>query len=331
MSLSYRFLTLIKAALSLGLLAWLISRAELGDLADTFRQAYLPLLVLTFSMFYIGYIITASRWQLLLRVQGTSLPLSYLLQSFMVSVFFNNFLPSTVGGDIVRFYDSWRAGSDKAGALAAVLLDRLLGLNALAIFACIGLFFGTEFLAKNSLVGPAVTLFAIATFILVLMIFFAPLRLVRLVRSVIMVLPQPMRRIGERLADAAMLFHGRSMVFVIGLGLSLLLQGNNILFHFLVGMALGLPLQLTDYVLFVPLALVLMFLPITINGIGLREGVFTVFFGYYGLGVTEALAFSWLIYGQTLLQGLIGGLVYAVRRESFSHLRTQPSEKRVPD
>jgi hypothetical protein len=63
--------------------------------------------------------------------------------------------------------------------------------------------------------------------------------------------------------------------------------------------------------------------PVSVNGIGLRESVFALFFGFFGLDLTQALAFSWLIYGQILLQGLVGGVVYATRRES---MRQPPSE-----
>ena len=77
--------------------------------------------------------ITAFRWRTLIRVQGGDAPIFFLVRSFLVALFFNNFLPSTVGGDVVRMYDSWRLGNTKSDAVTVVLVDRLLGVTVLLL------------------------------------------------------------------------------------------------------------------------------------------------------------------------------------------------------
>lgn len=304
-----------KAVLSAVLLGGLIASADLGAVWSVGRTAHLPLLVLAFLQFLIGYYLTAARWRVLLQAQGTQLGLGYLMQSFAVSVFFNNFLPSTVGGDVVRIYDTSRAGGSKVSALAALFLDRLIGLFALAMFALAGLALSRGFRQENVFFIPVVLAFVGLTLAMVLMAFYFPPRILSSLTSKMEKLPKwSGRRVVGRLLDATFLVRGKTELLFSTFGLSVLLQGNVILFHFLVGRSIDLPLGPADYALIVPLALVIMAIPVSINAVGLREGVFALLFGFHGLDLSHALAFSWLIYCQTLLRGLLGGVVYLLRR-----------------
>src|SRR5690606_39969507 len=79
-------------------------------------------------------------------------------------------------------------------------------------------------------------------------------------------------------------------------------------------LSLGLPVLFLNYFLIIPAALLVMMAPVSINGIGLREGAFAFFFGLFGVGRAEAVAFAWIAYGLLLIQGLLGVLVYSFRR-----------------
>lgn len=79
--------------------------------------------------------------------------------------------------------------------------------------------------------------------------------------------------------------------------------------------ALHVELGLAPFFLIVPLAVFLMMIPVSINGIGVRENLFVFFLGAFGVAEATGLAFAWLEYGTLLLQALAGGLVYAAGRE----------------
>ena len=81
---------------------------------------------------------SAVRWGVLLRAQHVRLPYSFLTQSFLVATFFNNFLPSNIGGDVVRITDTAKAAGSKTLATTVVLIDRGIGLLGLALMAAIG-------------------------------------------------------------------------------------------------------------------------------------------------------------------------------------------------
>ena len=89
---------------------------------------------------------------------------------------------------------------------------------------------------------------------------------------------------------------------------------NVVIAYYLLAQSLGLPVPFLNYFLIIPAALLVLMAPVSINGIGLREGAFVFFLGLYGIGRAEAVAFAWIAYGVLLIQGVLGGLVYAFRR-----------------
>ncbi len=136
---SKTLLTLVKVLVSAGLVYWILRNSNLAEIWNSIRNANISLLIFAFCMFYAGYFITALRWKTLLHAQGVDAPLFYLVKSFMVAVFFNNFLPSTIGGDLMRMYDSYRMGGSKTGAVSVIFIDRLFGVTALLSYALIAI------------------------------------------------------------------------------------------------------------------------------------------------------------------------------------------------
>ncbi|HEX2645438.1 MAG TPA: lysylphosphatidylglycerol synthase transmembrane domain-containing protein, partial [Thermoanaerobaculia bacterium] len=134
-----RGLLALRAAVSAALIGWLLRRTDFAAVGHAFRAADLRFVVLALLLIPLGYLTSVNRWRLLLRAQGGDAPLSFLLQSLMVGIFFNNLLPSTIGGDAIRAWDTARAGVDRATAVAVVVVDRFVGLLALMLFAAVGL------------------------------------------------------------------------------------------------------------------------------------------------------------------------------------------------
>ncbi len=98
--------------------------------------------------------------------------------------------------------------------------------------------------------------------------------------------------------------------------LSVVFQAATVIHYYLIAAALNLPISLLAFFVIVPLAIIIMMLPVSINAIGLREGAFVFFFASYGVSTERAVAFAWLVYGTVLLLGIVGGVVYALRSES---------------
>jgi glycosyltransferase 2 family protein len=305
-----RLLLAAKIIVSLSLLVWILSRAGLPEIFAAIRTADPRLLLAAYSLDIVGLLISVSRWEVLLRAQGTAPRRSFLLKSSLVAVFFNNLLPSTVGGDASRAYDCYRQVGGRA--MSSVLVDRLFGLLALVAFALFSLPFATQ-LASHV---PLLALWlggGVAGLLLVLWGIFAE-RSWSASQSLLAKLPA---RLGSALGlvrDAFQAYQGKWKTLVQAFALSVLLQANVVLYFVLVAWALNLGVPAFHFFLIVPLALFVMMLPISINGIGLRENTLAAMLAWYSVSTVDAVAFAWLAYLGNLLIGLLGGVVYALRR-----------------
>lgn len=313
---AYILTVVVKLLISGGLLYWLLKDAEFSVILETIKQANPWLLALAFCMYFIGYFITASRWQTLLRSQGYDAPLLQLVRSFMVALFFSNFLPSTIGGDIVRMYDSWKIMRNKSEAFAVIFIDRFFGITALFCYALIALLL----MDQVAELIPALRPVLIAGFLLAAVFIFIIFSRADYLSAKSEVWqgqhPNPVYRLLGKLLKAFSVYSGKTVTLIKVFVLSLLLQLNVILHFIIITYALGIDVPVVAMFVIVPVATVVMMLPVSINGIGLREAVFVLFFGLFGIGSDQAIAFAWVAYGFVLVQGLLGGLVFAVRLQS---------------
>lgn len=310
------FFPVIKLSISVALIYWILRGTELGEIWSAINAANLPLVFVAFLLHFVGFYISALRWRILLKTQGVKSSVPFLIQSYMVSAFFNNLLPSIVGGDAVRVYDSWRLGKNKANALAVVFIDRFLGLVALMLFALCGLLVVDQLSASLSL--PLLPLWMGLGFLGMLLviwtIFFPSGKILIWLQGIRLPGWKKLENILDKIVTTFLVFKGQKKALLSSLWLSILLQTNVVLCYFLLAEALNFDIPLANFFLIIPLAIFIMMLPISINGIGLRESVFVFFFSAFGVVKYQAIAFSWLAYGLVILQGLLGGIVYALRR-----------------
>lgn len=311
----YYLLTAAKVLVSAGLLYWVLQGANLKEIFETIKSANVLLLLAAFSTFILGYFLTATRWLTLLRAQGADAPMFLLIQSYMVALFFNNFLPSLIGGDVVRVYDSWRISKSKSQAVTVIFVDRFLGLLALVLLALSAMLLSDTVAAKIPLVHVWLALGAVAMLSLTLLIFYPPEWLLSGIGRMRLPLPRSLIDLLGNILKAFLSFRGRHDVLIRALSISLLLQTNVVIHFYLVAMALNFPIPFSAFFLIIPVSVLIMMVPVSINAIGVREGVFLFFFSMYGVSGSESVAFSWTIYGFILIQGLFGGLVFAFRKE----------------
>ncbi len=309
-----RLLVLLRAAVSALLIGLLLVRANMGEIWAAMRQAEVAPLVGAFVLLFVGYLISTRRWQLLLRALDIHLPFRALLASYCVAIFVGNFLPSTVGGDAVRAYDTVRLSGRKGGPIAAVFVDRLLGVVALALFAAIVVMAGT----KRELAVPWLRFglfFGLVVMVLfIVWIFFG--RRGEDVDSNPLSATKQRGVVGTvRKAIAAFrAFGGKTSTLGMGIGYSLLLQANVVLHFYLIARAVGIPLGIGPFFFVVPVATLLTMLPVSINGIGIRENAFVFLLSPFAVSPSTAIAFTWIGFGMILVYGAMGGVVYALRR-----------------
>ena len=304
---------LLRAAISFGLIFYILWGTEVGEVLAAIRVADLRLILLALGLQILGALIMAMRFGILLAVRDPRPGLAYLFVSTMSAAFFRQFLPSTLGGDALRGYDAWRAGASKGFAVLALFVDRLLGLAVMTAFAVLAIaLFGSD---RGNMSGAY--RWAIVGLILVMialgLLFYLPARQKGQLSALASRLPARVSTIAEKLGQIATTFHGKGGVLAKSAALTLVLQVNVVLFYWVVAQSLGLEVQFWAFFVIVPVTVLVMMAPITINGIGLREAILVYLWGIWGVSSELALALAWLEFGITLTLGLIGGVIFALR------------------
>jgi glycosyltransferase 2 family protein len=132
------WLMAVKFAVSALLLTLLFSRIDINQLWAGARGASMAWLLIALAVYFVNVVASTWRWQLLLDAQGVHVHSRSLFASFLVALFFNNFLPSNIGGDVIRIRDTARPAQSKTLATTVVLVDRGLGLMGLVLVAALG-------------------------------------------------------------------------------------------------------------------------------------------------------------------------------------------------
>jgi uncharacterized protein (TIRG00374 family) len=279
------------------------------------RAASAPLLLLAFSLHAFGLLFSALRWKLILDETGADFSLAQLTRSLLVGSFFNLFLPTRFGGDVVRVSDTRRTGHGVTGSLAVVVYERMSGIVALLVFALVASLLKIRFVKELPLLYVSLLVSLLGILLLVL-------GWKKLPRGYLAAREcrHPWLR---RLLDKLDTFHGIILDFVNHRALSrrvffwaLLLQFNVVLHYFLIGRALHLErIPLLDYFFSIPIMLFILSFPISINGLGVRDLFLVKLFTYYGYPAQFAIAFSLLDLAFNLLLGIGGGLIYIFRKK----------------
>jgi glycosyltransferase 2 family protein len=311
---------LLRLVISIGLLWYVLAQTELSAIAESLRFVNWWWILAAFALLFVGKLLTGLRWQKLLIAHQLSVPLTHLVNSLFVGQFFNSFLPSTIGGDAIRVYDTAVYTKKVTRSLTALFLDRLIGMFALIILGVMALAIGVYLNADVAAFGWLIALSFAACLGLVLAIFnpylaglldkmLRGLRMAKIAKKIgyatnaLLELRQERRNLGE--------------AFII----SLLLQVNVVLYYYFCALALNLDIGLIYFFLFTPIVLIILLVPFSINGIGIREGSYVFFLGMIGTAAGDAIAFTWVSFGLMLAHGLIGGVIFALRDADVRQLK----------
>lgn len=303
----------VKLGLSLGLMAFVLRNTSLDALWQTFRRVQPLWIAAAMSMHGFMVAVSVWRWRLLLDAQHVHVPARRLAESFWVALFFNNFLPSNIGGDVVRIADTSKVARSKTTATMVVLVDRVLGLFALLSVGAVGAMAARA--VGIDIPGTIwIEIGALAALAVCLLLFFAP--------GLLDLVLRPLRALGhpwvldrlETLQVTLRKFRERPSALAGALLGALLVQGVIVAFYSLTARSLAVPLPLAMAGVLVPVALVLQMAPVSINGFGVREAVFSFFFARFGLSVEAAVAVSLLGTALIMLFSLGGGALFLLRK-----------------
>jgi uncharacterized membrane protein YbhN (UPF0104 family) len=309
-------LTATKLTVSVALLAFLFSRIDTSRLWASARSASVPWLIAALGVYGVNVLASTWRWQLLLEAQNVRMPAHKLLGSFLVATFFNNFLPSNIGGDVVRIRDTAGPARSKTLATTVVLVDRGLGLMGLVLISAMAATVAASmhgngaspiwpawlwalFIAGAAASAPAV---------------YAPHGLGRLLKPLTVVHPEWVGNRIETLTSTLKRFRAKPAALIGCFGGAVFVQAMMVGFYLAVVHALHIPVTAWDLAVIVPLSLVVQMLPVSVNGLGLREATFSFYFTRLHLPIESAVLLSLVGAAMIMLFSLTGAAVYITRR-----------------
>lgn len=304
----------IKFAVSIVLLVILFRQLDVETLWASARRASVPWLLAALGVYAINVSASTWRWQLLLEAQDIQVETSSLLGSLLVALFFNNFLPSNIGGDVVRIRDTARPAGSKTLATTVVLVDRALGLMGLVFVAACSasIVAGSRHTAMpiwpswlwaGFLFGAAASAPAVL----------APAGFGRMLQPLTVFHPEWVGERIEKLTAVLARFRDRPGVLASCFGGAVFVQATIVVVFFIVAYALHIPVTFWDLAVIVPLSFVVQLLPISLNGFGVREATFAAYFKSIGQPIESAVLMSLVAAALVMLFSLTGAAVWFAR------------------
>ncbi|NNE09268.1 MAG: flippase-like domain-containing protein [Gemmatimonadetes bacterium] len=304
--------TLLKAAISIGLLWFLLRGGVLERAIEETRDRFeLPFFLLGLAAFALSNLLGGIQWNLLLRAQEIVISTWRAVSLYFVGLFFSNFLPANLGGDVVKVVDLYRETGKGGGAVAATVVDRGAGLIVLSLMACVSGFLYWKWFGFDRFLYliPLFFLVFIGTGLLVL-----SNRCVRFLERTLARVPiDSVRTKGEALLQALFVYRKRKLALLAAFCVALVVQTLRVLVHYFAARTIGLDPPLVLFFLFIPIIAVFLALPISINGLGIREGLGVYLYGLIGIESELAFTISFLAYVIGVVVSLLGGVFFIVR------------------
>jgi uncharacterized protein (TIRG00374 family) len=286
----------------------LFRRIDFGSFLDLLAGIHPGYFSLGVLCYLFSMVVISFRWLFIVRTANESVNISQLITINFVGSFFSMFLPTAAGGDVARVYETSRRGMVGTKAISTVLLDRVVGLISLALISIAALLAGFRYTGETSL-GYLVVGLAVALGIGWWM-FFNP----NVIRWVTIVFRLPLlaslEPTAKKLYRSLYELQLQPGLLLSTLAISVIAQVIEISSAIFLARALDIDTQGFYFFVFIPLIWLVTMVPVSLNGLGVREGAFAFFFGQIGVASAEAVSLSLLVYSCRLLAGLLGGFLF---------------------
>jgi uncharacterized protein (TIRG00374 family) len=300
-----KFIPLVKIAFSVCLLTFLYARADWTSFREIFSQASPVYLLPIFILCFLNTLASAFKWELLLKADGIDVGLWRLARSYLIGTFFNLFLPSSIGGDAYRIYDVSKRSSRAAEGFASVFADRFTGFLAIAAW---GLVFSLAGIRR--LPEPRIILIPAGVFALMMIMVWMLLQQRLLLWGLRLFHLDRLAKLQEfvrRFLNSISTYRRNGVLLVKTLSISLAFQFMVIVIVWMMGLTLGLDIGMLPFAIFIPLITLIEALPISIYGLGVRDGAYVFFFTQVGVSREAALSLALLYVAITFVYAAVFG------------------------
>jgi uncharacterized protein (TIRG00374 family) len=300
---------LLRAGVSVIALGFIIYRIDLGHLASAFSRLHVEYAPIILALVYGAIVLSVFKWSLLVRARGVKIGVGRLFDFWLIGLFFNNFMPTSIGGDVVQGYEMARRTGRGSDAAATILSDRLIASVALGLTAMVGLLvvpFTPKLLAL-------VAAFAAGT-IAVAAVFLHPRLTEKLVERSIGGRLESVGAWGGRTASAIRELLGDWRLVARTALLAVGFQATLAVINVVIFRALGVGVDLGHALVYVPIISAVTVLPISLSGLGVREAAYVYFFSRVGVDGSSAVAASLIFFVSVAVASLPGAVLFVLAR-----------------
>ena len=306
---------LMKVLVSVGLLVFLLTRIHIEHFFNTFASADFSYIALALVVYFLSQFLSTLRWEVLARPLGFKKPFMVFLNFYLIGMFFNLFAPGTVGGDVSRIYylardeevgreKNW--GGTTLNATVSVFVDRVVGMMVLVWLGAIGLLLFPEYAVPHAV---RLITFALALGFIVGGLFIPVLR---------RVLPDVGYSTVVKLRVALRSYRAHWQALPQAIALSFAIHLIQAWIHWMIGRAIHIEIPLSYCIIVYPLVGTFSAIPISLNGLGLREGGYLYLLAVIGISSEKAIAFGVLLFLAVAADSLVGGVVFLLKKSPKS-------------
>jgi len=299
---------LLRAAVSIIILGLLLWKLDLQKVVQILRDVDPGLLLLGTALLLVANMVSIFKWRLILRAREVSASFFYLTSLFYIGLFFNNFLLSSMGGDVVKAFKLSRQTGRGVEATGSVVVDRASSAFALLAMALIAA--GFELRLLEPWMSALVVVMFVAAVLLIGLI--VSERAARTLSGLPLLRRDPMgmRRHARSLWLSLHSYnqHRGTMAWVMAI--SLAYQCLTVVTIYVLALSLGIEVPVIYYFLFIPIVLAVSMLPVSLNGLGVREVAWVALFSLVNVAEAEALSMALLSFIVITVVSLAGGVFY---------------------
>ncbi len=306
-------LTLLKAAVSITIILLLLSNNGLQSVIKEFKSIHFGWFTAGLIIMLTSCILGSLQWHLILKAFEINIKVFNTIKYYFTGLFFNNFLLGFVGGDLFRIYDIAKTGEKKTKALSTIFIDRFIGFITMMIMALL-LGISMQSLNSNNQIMMIIGVFSLLIAFVIFFFYYKPFakKFESLGEAV---LPKSLHGHLHYIYNLINQFKNQKSVFWKIFLISFIVQGLRISVHYFACLSLGERINPLYFFVFIPIVTLIMMIPFSIGGIGLRESSAYILFGYVGLSKATAISMELIAFFLLIISSLPGGLVFVLRGE----------------
>lgn len=326
------FSIIFRIGISAVLLVFLFKQIDKKNLCEMIRGANKLYLFVGFAIFFGTYLLSLLRWEMLLKAADIRLPLKRIIMSFSGCIFFSLFLPSTIGGDLVRSIDLAAHTKKAKEVVVTIFLDRLSGYSGLVVFCLSAVLFGWGILRdKAVLISVLIITFLLVVILSVLFNGFIYSKINKFLKFCSGFMLRRKRPAVNKIMQHLISLHNEIHHFnrhkgplLCSLAFSFVIQAIVPLSFYFIALSFGLKINILYLFIFLPIIAAITILPVSIGGLGLRDASIIYFLAKAGVSKNMSFAMSLISFSFVLIYGCLGGIIYVltVRHRRLQHSQT---------